>query len=293
MCSAVQLPTVPFGQYRLTRLISGSNPLCGGSHWSARRSSEMADYHVNHPEHVVSYLHYLVDSGINTIQARGDYHRVLHWIELFRRDGGEIQWITQTATEMHDVYQNIRIIAQAEPIAIYFHGTMTDNLWHAGKIDKVKDYLSCIRDQGVMVGLGSHIPEVFEYSVDRDWDLDFYMTCFYNISRAPRQSELVRPLDPDEADDTHPTVYEEYRPEDPVRMCSFIQSTPKPCLAFKILAAGRHCRTQDDVRNAFRFAFENIKPTDAVVVGMWQKYEDQIAMNVEHALATIGSTSTI
>ena len=58
----------------------------------------MAEYHSGHPENVVAYLHHLVKNGINTIQARGDYHRVLHWIELFRREGGDIQWITQTAT---------------------------------------------------------------------------------------------------------------------------------------------------------------------------------------------------
>ena len=35
---------------------------------------------------------------------------------------------------------------------------------------------------------------------------------------------------------------------------------------------------------AFRFAFENIKPKDAVVVGMFPKYEDQIALNVQHTI---------
>jgi hypothetical protein len=31
---------------------------------------------------------------------------------------------------------------------------------------------------------------------------------------------------------------------------------------------------------ALRFAFQNIKPTDVVLVGMWQKYKDQAAENV-------------
>jgi len=77
------LPTVPFGAHQVTRLVCGGNPLCGGSHWSACRSQEMADFHTD--ANVVAHLRRVVECGINTLQARGDYHRVLHWVELFRR----------------------------------------------------------------------------------------------------------------------------------------------------------------------------------------------------------------
>jgi hypothetical protein len=75
---------------------------------------------------------------------------------------------------------------------------------------------------------------------------------------------------------------EEFFEDDPQKMCRIIQNTDKMCLAFKILAANRYCHTQDDVRKAFEFAFANIKPIDAVMVGMFPKYEDQIRLNVEH-----------
>ena len=68
-------------------------------------------------------------------------------------------------------------------------------------------------------------------------------------------------------------------------MCQVIRQTEKTCLAFKILAAARHCPTQEDVAAAFRFAFSNIKPKDAVVVGMFPKDVDQIALNIQHTLA--------
>jgi hypothetical protein len=68
-------------------------------------------------------------------------------------------------------------------------------------------------------------------------------------------------------------------------MCETIRATPKQCLAFKILGAGRRCADQDDVAAAFRFAFDNIKPIDAVVVGM---YPGQVQSNVEHTLAALG-----
>ena len=283
------LPTVAFGDHQVTRLISGGNPLCGGSHWSPRRSREMVDYHT--PEHVVSYLRRLTECGIDTIQARGDYHRVVYWLELFKREGGRIQWIAQTASEMHDVFENIRVIAATGAIGIYLHGSRTDRLWLEGSIDKANDYLKCIRDQGVRVGLGTHTPEVIEYAEDRGWDIDFYMTCLYNPNRRIRESDIVAGVlgsDSDE-DDSRPTVDEDYRDEDPPRMCQLIQAVDKQCLAFKVLAAGRRCTTPQDVAAAFRYAYANIKPSDIVVVGMWQKYRDEIAMNVQHALEALGT----
>jgi len=60
-----------------------------------------------------------------------------------------------------------------------------------------------------------------------------------------------------------------------------------PCFAFKILGAGRHCDSQEAVQAAFNFAFANIKPTDAVVVGMFPKYLDQITLNVQYTLTAI------
>ena len=284
------LPTVPFGDHQVTRLISGGNPLCGGSHWSRRRNREMAEYHT--PERVVSYLRRLTECGIDTIQARGDFHRVMYWLELFKREGGEIQWIAQTASEMHDVFESIRVIATTGAIGIYLHGSRTDRLWVEGGIDKANDYLKCIRDQGVRVGLGTHTPEVVEYAEDRGWDIDFYMTCFYNPNRKTRESDIVagRLGTDDEGDDTRPTVNEDFRDGDRPRMCEVIRAVDKQCLAFKILAAGRHCATPEDVAAAVRYAYASIKPTDVVVVGMWQKHRDEIALNVRHALDAMGQT---
>ncbi len=268
-----QLPTVSFGPVAITRLISGGNPLCGNSHFSLEMDEEMRAYFT--AEQVVKYLHRLEQAGINTIQARGDYHRVLHWLELFKREGGTLHWIAQTASEMADVFENIRVIAAAGAVGIYHHGTATDKLWLQGDIDAVNDYLKCIRDCGVQVGLGTHIPEVIEYAEEHGWDLDFYMASLYNLNRKPRDSALV----------SNAATYDEaFLEQDPPRMCQTIRATKKTCLAFKALAAGRRCTTQEGVRAALKFAFANIKPTDVVVVGMFDKYEDQISLNVQYAI---------
>ncbi len=266
------LPTIKFGKFDITRLIIGGNPFCGYSHFSEEMSREMAGYFT--AGKVVETLQQAESAGINTVQARGDYHRMLHWIELYRRQGGQMHWIAQTASEMHDVFQNIKIITAAGAIGIYHHGSRTDNLWLDGQIDKVNDYLKCMRDSGVMVGLGTHIPDVIKYAEDKGWDIDFYMSCLYNISRKKRESNLVK--------GTFVQQEEEFIPSDPDEMCKVIRQTDKLCLAFKILAANRNCSSQEDVYRAFEFAFGNIKPTDAIVVGMYPKRLDQVSLNVRY-----------
>ena len=69
-----RLPTIPLGPHQVTRLIVGGNPLCGNSHYSETMSREMAEYYT--PERVVEVLQRCEGAGINTVQARGDYHRV-------------------------------------------------------------------------------------------------------------------------------------------------------------------------------------------------------------------------
>src|SRR4030095_8218964 len=98
------------------------------------------------------------------------------------------------------------------------------------------------------------------------------MTCLYFLSRSPDEFKKMlgsRPLG------------EIYLPEDPPRMCTAIRKTPKPCLAYKLLAAGRLTDSPRDIDAAFRFALENIKPSDGIIIGMYPRYSDQGAENAD------------
>ena len=70
-----------------------------------------------------------------------------------------------------------------------------------------------------------------------------------------------------------------YLASDPARMFQAIQKSRKPCLAFKILAAGRSIESPAQVRQCFDRALANIKPSDAMIVGMYLQMSDQIAEN--------------
>ena len=67
-----------------------------------------------------------------------------------------------------------------------------------------------------------------------------------------------------------------------------------PCICFKILASGHlmanaQPRLQQQIMEArYKYIFENIKSTDGVVVAMWNKREDQYALNKEYVVKYSG-----
>ncbi|HOC02484.1 MAG: hypothetical protein BWX89_01197 [candidate division TA06 bacterium ADurb.Bin131] len=71
-------------------------------------------------------------------------------------------------------------------------------------------------------------------------------------------------------------------------MLETIRKTNKTCLTFKILRAGRKCDSQREVEPRFQYIFNNIKPTDAIVVGMFPKYSDQIQLNAASVRKILG-----
>lgn len=269
------LPTVDFCGHEMTRLVIGGNPFRGNSHFSPELSQEMREYHT--VENVVQTLRRAQECGVNTMQSRGD-EIIFEMVRAHREAGGAMKWIVQTASEKPDLFENIREIAALDPIAIYWHGSNTDQRWKAGAIDEIIPYLEAIRDTGKLVGIASHMPEVFRYVEGHDWDVDFYMACLYNLAKVERDSDIV----------TGQAAAEPFDDPDREAMCEFIRSTRKPCIAFKILAAGRKGGCEADVRAAFQYAFDRIKPGDVVDVGVFQKHTDQVGMNAQIVREILG-----
>ena len=262
-------PTVPFGKHRISRLIVGGNPFSGNSHISRGMDEEMMDYF--NTENIKKTLFDCQAQGIDAMQLRADRH-ITRIIREYRQEGGSMRWIAQTCPELGDFTGSVMGIMGYDPIAIYHHGTIADNLFKAGEVDELRRRLAVMRDTGALVGLGTHMPELVEYSEEHRFDVDFYMTCVYNLSKVQRQSSSVTGV----ANQDEP-----FDEEDREIMYRTIRGVQKPCLAFKILGATRRCAAPADVEAAFAEAFANIKPTDAVVVGMFPKYSDQAAMNAE------------
>ena len=246
------LPTIRLGKHQVSRLIVGGNPFSGNSHLCREIDREMRDYYT--VERIKATLGQCEEAGINTWQSRGD-NFITRVLNEYRLDGGTIQWVAQTASERRDTLANIHQIASYEPIAIYHHGSRTDHHYRHGTFGEVEEAIDEIKSMGIFAGLGTHVPEVVEYAEGRGLDPDFYMFSLYNLTDRG----------------------EGYDPEDRVKATEMIRKIRKPFLAFKAMAAGRN-----EPREALEFAIRNIKPTDAVVVGMYTKHQPrQVFENVE------------
>ena len=263
------MPTVAFGPHRISRLIVGANPINGGSHLSRFVNEQMRRYFT--PERALELLKRCEEVGINAWQSAT---MNLDLYERHRNEGGGLHYIS-LAREDPDDPDVIDRIKGVGAIAIAHHGEVTDTMFKAGEIDRVHGFLQKVRDAGVMAGVSTHMPAVVEYIESKGWDVDFYMCCVYERHRTREELKELLGYVPI-------PIREVYLEEDPPRMFAAMRQTSKPCLAFKILAAGRLCDRPETVEQAFKSTFEGIKPSDAVIVGMYPEYEDQVGINAEY-----------
>ena len=263
------LPQVPFGPYRISRLILGDNPIHGGSHLSCFVDEQMRRYFSR--EQVLRLLTACEAEGVNTWQSNPP---LLDVYLQRRREGSRLQFISLGYEDPENLDAVARL-AQAGAIGVAHHGEVTDALFKDGRIDEIRDFIRKVRDAGLMAGVSTHMPAVVEHIASNGWDIDFFMTCVYERHRSAEELRALLGHVPI-------PVGEVYLEDDPPRMFAAMRSTPKPCLAFKILAAGRLSGAQDAVEHAFRETFRQIKPTDAVIVGLYPEYEDQVVLNADY-----------
>jgi len=264
------LPKVKLGNYEVTRLIVGANPFYGYSHFNRLRDAHMREWCTQ--ERVCEVLRQCELNGINTWQF-SEHERSLDDLRRHRETGGKLQWIILSGRKLESDPKMIAEVARMKPIGIVHHGGVTDSCFRKGQMNKVQDFLKAVRQSGVMVGMSTHTPQVIEYVEERGWDIDFYMTAVYCVTRPVEETRkmLAGEL----------PLGEVYLEGDPARMYKVVRQTRKTCLAFKILAAGRRCDSAAQLDGAFQFAFDSIKPQDCVIVGMYPHYSDQIKDNAD------------
>ena len=215
-----------------------------------------------------SLLRRCQEVGINTCQMGAVGIEGL--LRAHYAEGGKLQWIATFYSPPGKGKEELRRILAMDPKPIgaqHFGGT-TDQLMREGKINQARDTLKMLRDAGLLVGLCTHNHEVIDYVENRGWDLDFYQGAFY------RSTSSLKP---------GPKRGEVFEEEARQSMAKTLGQVSKPCIAFKVLGANRHCKTPADVEAALRFTFTHVKPTDVVLLGMWQKHKDQVGENAAMA----------
>jgi hypothetical protein len=294
------MPMVRFGKHMVSRLIMGCNTIGGGSHFSSMIDLEMRDWHT--PERMVKIFKHCEELGINCMEAGGQVAK------YNAEHGGKMLFTTRGAAQMEGStrpFRHPREIAKSGAIAIHHLGhneAGTDSWWRQGKLNVVREYCKMVRDTGVLVAVTSHRPEVFDIIESQDWDVDYYMTCLYKYGRTPAEWEKSFAANPGMAPVSLGHSKEPYTPNyggdmdfvrgDPPEMYKIIKQTKKPCFVYKLLACGRLCEKPEFVEATFKECFANIKPIDAIVVGMYDKHIDQYAINAGYVRKYGSNTGT-
>ncbi len=269
----IQVPKMKFGGAEVSRMIMGVNPFYGYSHYNGNFSQLMAEWYTQ--DKVCEVLHRATAYGINAFNYVNASRAPQDWAR-FQAEGGKMHLIAQVAA--HD--DAAALVKNLKPLAVHRQGEVVDIAYRNGAMDTVREWCKQVRDMGVLVGVGTHKPEVIELVEEQGWDVDFYAGCVYNRTRTEEEWKQVF------NGELLEMPREIYMQSDPARMYKVMRQTTKPCFAFKILAAGRIA--EDSIRQAFRTAFESIKPIDGVFVGMFPSGKDEVRENAEivHSILT-------
>jgi len=224
-------------------------------------------------EGTADFLLHCEEEGITTWQSHYS-EKVRKALLLARERGSQIQWMALFDSKRDDLAEVLKL----HPVAVAHHGGVTDSLMRGGKKGQIHDFVKRVHDAGLPAGISTHSPQILIELDDEGWENDFFMGCFFYLSRTPEERNQL-------SSEEH-LGYNWVR-SDPETMAIQIRKVQRPCLAFKILGAGRLTgdknRDLNSIEQAFAFAFQNIKPSDGVIVGMFPYYNDEVAEDAQLA----------
>jgi hypothetical protein len=264
--SEVQVPRMKFGGAEIGRMVLGCNPFYGYAHYNNNFGAVMKEWYSQ--DKVCDVMHQCNRFGIDAFNY-AHLDRGPQDLARFQAEGGKMRLIIQVTAGV-DAGMLVKTL---HPLALQRQGEIVDRAYQTGQMNTVKEWCKQVRDLGVLVGVGTHKPEVIERVEEEGWDVDFYAGCVYNRTRTV--DEWKKTLNGEMME----MPGDIYMQSDPPRMYKVIKQTGKPCFAFKILAAGRV--SDRGVEQAFRTAFDSIKPIDGIYVGMFPRTKDEVRENAE------------
>jgi hypothetical protein len=241
------LPAIQLGSLTTSRLISGSNPINGFSHAGAERSARMLDYFT--VENIKRYLQNCESAGIDTLIARADSF-TMRVLREYWNEGGRIQWIAQTAPEYADPEQYIAAAHRHGAAAIFLHGGQVGRLAARGDFSTLGRLVGSIHSLGLPAGMAAHDPAHLLEAQRLRLPVDYYLVCLYNLSgyRGKREDE----------------PHEVFDDNDRRHGLAVLVQLERPCLAYKVLAAGRKT-----LKEGLGDVAAVLRKTDGVVLGMF------------------------
>lgn len=247
----MDLPTVEFCGLAVTRLILGANPFGGFSHQNELRDKEMLEYYSK--DRILETWERAETAGINTFITNNETPHVVQAVKEYLHTDGRLQWIVQVACRKHsNMFEAIDEAVNIGCRGLYFHGGYVDECYRNKDEQAIRSWFRHAQSAGIPVGVAGHAPEAHIW-VDSLGVANFHAVSFFNCGSL------------------HNGQGERFKLSDIAPAIECIRRISKPCIAYKIMGAGRI-----DPKMALLHAFASIKPTDVVNVGMYRGDKDNM-----------------
>lgn len=260
-----QFPRTEVAGISLPRMLIGTNWILGWSHTSAAMDEMIKNHHAD-PQNVAALLGAYMQYGIDAVMApafqeNSPLRNAMHLMEE-KYEKPMIQIVTpginvdDNPAARREAEAMIKQCAKDGATFCLIHHGSAEQLVNKNTrtMDRLPDYLSMIREHGMIPGLSAHMPELVQYSDLNNYDVETYIQ-LYNCMGFLMQLEVEG-------------------------INKIIWNAKKPVMTIKSMAAGR---CTPFVGLTFNYA--TIRPCDMVTVGAFTPQE--VHEDVEIALAAI------
>jgi hypothetical protein len=230
--ATVSMPKIRLGSFEVSRLILGSNPFWGFWHDNPQKPKSYTG------EGRMAVMDAAASQDINAIWVPAYKEWISIWKE-YKDHGGKLEtWIGQP-----DGYNGVTVEEQITECArnggkaVCIQGMNVDEAIEKGDFEKLKRWLSMIKDFGLPAGLASHNPESIIKAEEHALPAEFY--------------HLTLGV---------PDTFESSARD---KTLSTVSQIDKPMVVFKVFGAGRF---KPEV--AFPYVMKSIRRKDGLCVGV-------------------------
>ncbi len=248
------MQTVSIGGRGFSKVILGSNPFYGHSHFSEARDAE---YAARFSDGMIERLAlHALDRGINTVESSANERMVSLLASLRERHGRAVRYVGTTRideTSPMKSHQNklAFLIAHRADICV-IHAQYVDRPSRDGDLGDLPQMVEAIHEAGLLAGISTHRVQTVELCETREYGIDTYLFPVNALG----------------------FVYPGYKGDESVQdRVNIVRGVMKPFVLIKVLAAGRI-----PPADALPFAAEVMKPNDLISLGLGT--EDEVTESV-------------
>jgi hypothetical protein len=234
---------VKIGNLSFSKLICGSNPFYGHSHFSKARNAEYsARFNDQTVEHL---LQHCLDLGVNAVESCANERILAILTRLRHKHSLPIHFVGSTrideSSEIRSHQQKLSFLIDNKADVCVVHAQYVDRPRKTDSISGLARLIDKIHDAGLLAAISTHQVETVELCERQNYGVDTYLFPL-NLSGF---------------------VYPGYEGTETVQdRIKTVQETAKPFILIKALAAGRIPPDE-----GLQFVAENSKPSDIISMG--------------------------